>query len=409
MQEGEELQETVAAVVAEAESAHSPRAEGPLGVVLTGGGARGAYQVGVLQWIAKRYPTLRLPILTGVSAGAVNTAFLASHPGDFRKAVLELAGLWRSLTVEKVFRSDAGSIGWTVLRWGFRLISGGARPLRDVRGFLDTEPLQKFLTRVLPNRDGVLTGIAENIARGRLSAAAVTATSYTTGQTVVFTQGQDVTTWRRPQRRSEQTVLTIRHVMASSSLPMFFPAVRVGDEWFGDGGMRLTAPLSSALHLGAGGILAISTRYDRTANEAEAPQHVGYPPPAQVLGSLLNAVFLDLIDQDALRLQLINGLIERMPADQREGLRRVELLVIRPSRDLGRLSAEFEPRLPRAFRFMTRGLGTRETTSPDVLSLLMFQPDYIDELITIGERDAEARGAEIDAFIESCALEWKKP
>jgi NTE family protein len=197
--------------------------------------------------------------------------------------------------------------------------------------------------------------------------------------------------------------------MASSSLPMFFPAVRVGDEWFGDGGMRLTAPLSSALHLGAGGILAISTRYDRTANEAEAPQHVGYPPPAQVLGSLLNAVFLDLIDQDALRLQLINGLIERMPADQREGLRRVELLVMRPSRDLGRLSAEFEPRLPRAFRFMTRGLGTRETTSPDVLSLLMFQPDYIDELITIGERDAEARGAEIDAFIESCVLDWKKP
>jgi NTE family protein len=185
-----------------------------------------------------------------------------------------------------------------------------------VRGFLDTEPLQKFLMRVLPNRDGVLIGIAENIARGRLNAAAVTATSYSTGQTVVFAQGQDIETWRRPQRRAEQSLLTVRHIMASAALPMFFPAIRVGDEWFGDGGMRLTAPLSPALHLGAGGILAISTRYDRTANEAETPQHVGYPPPAQVLGSLLNAVFLDLIDQDALRLQLINGLIERMPADQ---------------------------------------------------------------------------------------------
>jgi NTE family protein len=404
MQAGEELPEAIAEVVAEAETSAALRAEGPLGIVLTGGGARGAYQVGVLSWIAKRYPSLQVPILTGVSAGAVNTAYLASHPGDFRKAVLDLAGLWRSLTVEKVFRSDAGSIGWTVLRWGFRLISGGARPLRDVRGFLDTEPLQKFLMRVLPNRDGVLIGIAENIARGRLNAAAVTATSYSTGQTVVFAQGQDIETWRRPQRRAEQSLLTVRHIMASAALPMFFPAIRVGDEWFGDGGMRLTAPLSPALHLGAGGILAISTRYDRTANEAETPQHVGYPPPAQVLGSLLNAVFLDLIDQDALRLQLINGLIERMPADQREGLRKVELLVMRPSRDLGQLSAEFEPRLPRAFRFMTRGLGTRETTSPDVLSLLMFQPDYIDELISIGERDAEARGDEISSFIERCAL-----
>jgi NTE family protein len=175
--------------------------------------------------------------------------------------------------------------------------------------------------------------------------------------------------------------------------------VRVGEEWFGDGGMRLIAPLSPALHLGAASMLAISTRYDRTTNEAEVPQHIGYPPPAQVLGALLNAVFLDLIDQDALRLQLINGLIERMPADERSGLRKIDLLVMRPSRDLGRLSAEFEPRLPRAFRFMTRGLGTRETSSPDVLSLLMFQPDYIDELIGIGERDAEARADEISAFI----------
>ncbi len=374
-------------------------ASGPLGLVLTGGGARGAYQVGILQWIAKRHPALSIPILTGVSAGAVNTAFLASHPGDFRRAVFDLASLWRSLTVDKVFRSDAGSIGWKVLRWGFRLISGGARPLRDVRGFLDTVPLHKFLSRVLPNRDGVLTGIAANIARGRLRATAITATSYTTGQTVVFAQGSDITPWRRPQRRAEHAVLTIRHIMASAALPLFFPAVRVGDAWYGDGGMRLTAPLSPALHLGAGSILAISTRYDRTTNEAEVAQHEGYPPPAQVLGSLLNSVFLDLIDQDALRLQLINSLIGRMPPDQRDGLRPVDLLVLRPSRDLGRLSAEFEPRLPRAFRFMTRGLGTRETNTPDVLSLLMFQPDYIDELIAIGERDAEARGEEIEEFI----------
>jgi NTE family protein len=195
------------------------------------------------------------------------------------------------------------------------------------------------------------------------------------------------------------TRLTLEHILASAALPMFFPAVRIGSEWFGDGGVRLTAPLSPALHLGANRILAISTRYDRSKAETAMPTVPGYPPPAQVLGSLLNAVFLDLIDQDALRLHRINELLERLPADRRDGMRIVDLLVIRPSRDLGRLAAEFEPQLPRAFRFMTRGLGTREQKSPDLLSLLLFQQDYIRRLMEIGARDAEARADALDAFL----------
>lgn len=386
-----------------AHSAHSahPAAERDLGFVLTGGGARGAYQVGVLRWIARHWPDLNAPILTGVSAGAVNIAKLAAHHGTFRQAVDELTGLWTELTPAKVFRVDAGTMLKTSTRWGFRLMSGGTGGPSNVRGFLDTTPLRELLEEVLVPVNGRISGIDYNLARGTLKAVALIATSYTTGQTVSFVQGRNVTPWIRPQRRTVLTDLTVDHVMASAALPMFFPAVRVGDMWYGDGGIRLAAPLSPALHLGANRILAISTRYDRTQVESDAPNVVGYPPPAQVLGVLLNAVFLDLVDQDAVRLERLNHLLEELPPDKREGMRPVDLLVVRPSRDLGRLAAEFEPQLPKAFRFMTRGLGTRETKSPDLLSMLMFQPDYISRLIEIGEADAEARRDKIVRLMET--------
>lgn len=372
--------------------------ESPLGLVLTGGGARGAYQVGVLRWIARHYPELSVPILTGVSAGAVNVAALASHQGPFSESVERLDRLWHELRPENVFRVDAASMLWTAVRWGFRLMSGGA-PTPRVRAFLNTTPLRSFLHSAIETREGELTGIGKNLAAGRLRAVALTATSYSTGQSVVFVQGSDIETWRRPQRRAERTRLTVEHIMASAALPLFFPAVRVGNNWYGDGGVRLTAPLSPALHLGADRILAISTRYDRSKTEAEALQIVGYPPPAQVLGAVLNAVFLDLIDQDALRLHRLNELLLALAPEQRRGMRLIELLVIRPSTDLGLLAAEFEPQLPKAFRFMTRGLGTREQKSPDMLSMLMFQPDYVGHLMQIGERDAESRAAEIETFL----------
>jgi NTE family protein len=188
--------------------------------------------------------------------------------------------------------------------------------------------------------------------------------------------------------------------MASSALPLLFPAINVGDEWYGDGGIRLTAPLSPALHLGAQRILTISTRRSRTRAEADVSQIVGYPPPAQVLGVLYNAVFLDLIDQDIVRLELINRLLAELPDERRGGMRPVDILVLRPSRDLGQMAQHYEPRLPTAFRFMTRGWGTRRTTSPDVLSLVMFQTDYLRALIELGERDVESETGRIDAFLE---------
>jgi NTE family protein len=378
---------------------HNNGVSGPLGIVLTGGGARGAYQTGVLRWIARQRPDLAAPILTGVSAGAVNVALLASHEGSFRESVDRLCSLWLELTPERVFKVDAASLLWTAIRWGFRLMSGGAKA-PEVRAFLNTTPLRRFLHEVLDTREGVLTGIGRNIARGSLSAVAMTTTSYSTGQTVVFVQGAEINDWQRPQRRSESTTLTVEHIMASAALPLFFPAVRLGNAWYGDGGVRLTAPLSPALHLGAGRVMAISTRYDRSMAEAEALQVLGYPPPAQVLGSVMNAVFLDLIDQDALRLHRLNDLLVRLPPEERLGLKPIDLLVLRPSADLGKLAAQFEPQLPKAFRFMTRGLGTQEQKSPDMLSMLMFQPDYIGHLMSIGERDAQARSGEILGFLD---------
>ena len=372
-----------------------------LGLVMGGGGARAAYQVGFLRYLARHFPDLEVPIVTGASAGGINAALLASHHGSFGQAVGELVSLWERLTVKEVFRVDAPSRTWIGLRWIFQLLSGGVGGAVRVQGLVDTTPLRNYLSEVLHSVNGELTGVQYNLALGRLKAIALSTSSYSTGQSLTWIQGRDLHDWTRPQRRSQQTVLTIDHVMASSSLPLFFPAVRVGDEYYGDGGLRLSAPLSPALHLGAQKVLAISTRYSRTAAEAQVPDVKGYPPPAQVLGVLMNSVFLDLLDQDALRLERLNRLVKQVPPEGREGLRLVTLLVLRPSIDLGRLANEFEPQLPKTFRFLTRGLGTRQTKSPDFLSMVLFQPDYISRLIELGDADAEARADEIDVFIRA--------
>lgn len=371
-----------------------------LALMLGGGGARGAYQAGVLRAIARRHPTLRLPILTGISAGAVNTTFLAAQASPLPEATEQLVRLWLGLTPDQVYDVHALPLLRNTLRWGLRLVGGGHEGREPTKGFLDTSPLRAYLQRALPHdEDGALPGIAHNVRTGRLDAVALSATSYTTGQSVTWVQGRAVNLWQRPQRRSELASITVDHVMASSALPMLFPAVRVGTEWYGDGGVRLTAPLSPALHLGATRILTINTRYLRTRQEADRPLTNGYPPPAQVLSVLYNSIFLDLIDEDIMRLQRVNRLLDDLPASEREGMRLVEILVLRPSRDLGKLASDFEPRLPRAFRYMTRGLGTRRTASPDILSLLMFQHDYLTRLVELGEGDVEANRDQIDAFL----------
>jgi NTE family protein len=378
-----------------------------LGLVLSGGGARGAYQVGVLRILAREFPEAVPDILTGVSAGGINAAFLASRQEPYQQKVDELAEMWSNLRIEDVFRVDTHNLTWRALRWGGRLISGGKSPLPPAKSMVDTKPLREVLERELHATDGPLTGINESLRNGWLRAFALTASSYTTGQSVTWVQTREdcsMPAWERPLRKSSMCSLRIDHVMASAALPFFFPAIEVDGAWYGDGGIRLTQPLSPAIHLGAQRIIAVTTRYAKSREEADRPSIVAYPPPAQVAGTLFNAIFLDQLDSDAMQLRQINALIETQPEENRLGLRPIELLVLRPSEDLGRLANAYEAALPKAFRFFTRGLGTRETRSNDMLSLVMFQTDYVKRLIELGESDALAKRADIEKFLRPLSV-----
>jgi NTE family protein len=365
-------------------------------LVMSGGGARAAYQIGVLRAIVRRWPDFSPPIITGVSAGAINAAALATRSASFAEAVGLLTRLWSGLTTEQVFRTDPASFSDIGLRWARRLSSAG-RAGRRARGLVDTEPLRDLLTRVVGPNGGEC--VDANVFAGRLDAFAVTATDYGTGRSVTWVQGRGVHAWDHPSRHSIRSRIGVEHVMASAALPLFFPAVRVEGAWYGDGGIRQVAPLSPALYLGARRILAVSTRWPRTAEEASVPVVADYPPPAQILGVLMNAVFLDTLDQDVKMARRISRLTRRLPEDRRDGLRPVEILMIRPSQDLSRLAADYEVELPRTFRYLMRGLGTRETNSPDWLSMLLFEPAFLRRIMDLGEADAEARISEIGTFL----------
>lgn len=370
-----------------------------LAIVLTGGGARAAYQAGVLRSLARNHPDLRFQIITGVSAGAINAAFLASRTSNLRTTSDELTDVWKGIRPESIFRPGTFSLGRTALKWLLKLTSGGSSAAPTVRGFVDTSPLRSLLDRTLENHGDSIPGIATNIESNGLKAVAITALNYNTGQSVTWVQGRDIELWERPNRRSANTMITPTHVMASAALPLAFPAIEVDGAWYGDGGVRLGAPLAPAVHLGARRIIAISTRYSRSFDEADQSEIGGYPPPAQVLGHMMRAIFLDALDQDAHLLERFNSLLHELPPDKRRGLRPIDLFILRPSQDLGRLAANYETELPGAFRFFVRGLGTRETESPDFLSLLMFEPHYIERLVELGEADAEARRDELARLV----------
>ena len=372
-----------------------------LAIVLSGGGALAAYQVGFLRCIAKNFPDIRVNIMTGVSSGAINAAFLANSTAAFADTIEELIDIWRHITIEQVFCVDTLNLVSHFMGWGTSLVSGGIPKTYAKHGLVNTAPLRKFLNKVYRAKDGVLKGIEQNLNNDCLKACAITGTSYATGQSVTWVQGKDIHLRERPLRRSINTEITVDHVMASAALPLFFPAVSVGNQWYGDGGIRQFAPLSPAVHLGANRILAISTRYQQTMAEADTPAIQGYPPPAQIIGILMNAVFLDVLEQDANSLYQINTLLNQIPEENRKAEpRRIKLFVLRPSIDLSTLAAKYEPNLPRMFRFLTRGLGTRETESSDWLSMIMFYPEYLEILIQQGKADAEKHGNEIAGLLE---------
>jgi len=338
-------------------------------------------------------PDARFDLLHGVSAGAVNATFLANHEGSLAEAVADLRDFWLHLRSDDVFRTDSFALAKSVIGWIARLFSGGAMRQRGPRGLVDTQPLRRLLTRTLgADARGRLPGIEANLEAGRLRALAITASSYTGDGSVTFVEGDRIGTWARPGRRAVRARITVEHVMASAALPLVFPPVRVGGHWYGDGGVRLSAPLSPAVHLGADRVLAITT------NDASPPRHAESscpPSPASVAGQMLDAVFLDLLEQDARRIEVVNRLLAGTSSEQRAKLRTVELVVARPRSDLAAAAREHERSLPEPFRFLSRGWGTAEGKSGDVLSLLLFERAYVEHLLEAGARDAAARAEEL--------------
>src|SRR5688572_25123653 len=283
-----------------------------LALTLTGGGARGAYQAGVLQRLGEAVGDLQFGIITGVSAGAINAAFVANHRGSLGRATHELAGLWAALSTEEVLRGTPLELARNVTRWGVQLLSGGLETLPRVRGLLDTEPLRALLTRVLCDEKGELSGIRDNLEQRRLGAFAVTTTSYATGQAMTFAEraaGQPPVFWERPYRVGCSATIGVDHVMASAAIPLLFPAVKIGNSWHGDGSVRQAAPLSPALRLGARRVLVISTVREPLDHPPESVREDPYPSLARIVGVTLNSLLYGHTEFDAEQLRRITELV----------------------------------------------------------------------------------------------------
>ena len=379
-----------------------------LGLVLSGGGARAAYQVGALRALADILGTSTpFPTLTGVSAGGINATALAARGDDFCGATRELWETWRDLTPECVYRTDVRSLASITTRRP-RELGGGGLLAGSANHLLDTSPLGHFLEQRI-----ALPAVREHLARGTLRAVALSATSYRSGTAITFYDCADtsippIEPWVRSMRMGRRTTLRLEHVLASAAIPLFFPPVVAEGDHFGDGCIRLSAPLSPAIHLGAEALVAIGVRYPRTNGHTfrlNQPELAAPPSLSEISGVLLNAVFLDSLDSDIERLERINHTVSLIhsPAERsKTRLRRIPVLALRPSRDLGELAASQHEHLPPALRYLLRGLGVTHERGADLLSYIAFAPDYIASLMTLGYRDTLERADEVEAFFALC-------
>ena len=368
------------------------------GLVLSGGGARAAYQVGCLRQLSRSLPEYHPQILTGVSAGAINAVHLSAYQGSWQDSVESLNLIWRSLSTSQVYETGLTQLLKRSMHWGLRLASGGKLGAKDIRGMVDNRPLEQFLKANLAHSDGRVAGIADNLQAGVLQALAIISTSYANGRSVAWVASNTDEINMGSQVSAKPTHITIQHIMASAALPLFFPAVSIEGQWHGDGGVRLAAPLSPAMHLGAKRILAVSPR----AQPLQLPKtaaNQSYPSPSQVAGVMLNAIFLDLLDYDAIQMERINGLLKNLPEAHWGTYSPVDVMVLRPQEDLGHVARDHEIELPKAFRFFKGGFAGKNEPSGDALSMVNFEPEYIGRLIDLGEQDTAERMDEITAFL----------
>ncbi len=370
-----------------------------IGLVLPGGGARGAFQVGVLKALAELMPRGSLnpfPIISGTSAGAINSVVLASKARRFRVAVHELEQVWGNFRCHHVYRTDHLAMLKSSLHWFATIVSGSLMPPPD--SLLDNAPLRALLSRNLR-----FPRIGTALENGWLEAVAVTAAGYGSAQSHTFFEATDAhREWTRTRRVGRRAELHLDHLMASIAVPMIFPPVLIRNEYFGDGAMRQATPLSPAIHLGADRMLVIGVR-----NEAGDEQAAGGPPQppsfAQIAGYMLDTLFMDGLYSDLERMTRINQLIDAVPADARHGvlaeMRALDTMVVVPSEDLRDVARRHRKELPIAIRAILRGISGRQPGENRLLSYLLFERAYTRELIELGYRDAMRLKDELVAFV----------
>ena len=367
------------------------------GLILPGGGARNAYQAGVLKAIGDMLPEDAknpFPIICGTSSGALNAVLLASSATRFQEGVDRLYGIWANFHIGKVFRTDTMTAIRSGLRWGLAFASGGLLKLQP-QSLLDNSPLRGLLERHIR-----FARIQQAIDSGDLRAVAVTASGYSSGMSVTFFQGiKGLVPWKRTRRMGKPEELTLDHLMASSAIPVLFPAVKLRNEYYGDGSMRATAPLSPALHLGANRLLVIGVRNPRIDVVPEEGRDVPYPTFGHISSYIFDTLFMDSLDADIERMRRINHTITETRNKQVDykdtSLHQVDYLVISPSRDVREIVERYVDNFPRSLRVLLKGIGALTREGRPLMSYLMFDAPYCKELMELGYQDALAAREQI--------------
>jgi NTE family protein len=366
-------------------------------LILPGGGARGAYQAGVLKAISELTgsESSPFPVICGTSAGAINAAVLASHAYEFRIGVERLEHFWRSMHCERVYRTDAWTVFKSGMRFALTLLSAGLVPVNP-RAFLDNTPLRMFLQNVLH-----LDGIQKSLDLDALRGVAITASGYTCARAISYFQAQEgVAEWQRTRRQGMAAELQVSHLLASAALPIIFPAERIGNEYFGDGGMRMVAPLSPAIHLGADSIMVIGTRDERPDMPPESPTK--YPSAGEIGGYLMDTIFMDMLNADLARMNRINKILALVADEKRQqaGLVNIDSMVIKPSKDLRDVTRAHVREIPFSVQILLRTLGGwgRDWR---MASYLLFESSYCGELIDLGYEDGMNAEQDIVNFLNA--------
>lgn len=373
------------------------------GLVLTGGGARAAYQVGVLKGIAAILPRAvynPFPIICGTSAGAINALSIAGRAGPFRLRTSKLESIWHNLRASDVYRTNALAVATNVFHIAASLLHSGYGIGRPI-SLLDNTPLREMLENYVK-----FDYLETAIGNGELEAIAISAMSYASGQSVTFFQGQqNIHPWNRARRRGEKTELTIDHLMASTAIPSLFPAVQLQGGYFGDGAVRQLKPISPALHMGAEQLLIIGVS-DNATLANKAPQLEHSPSIAQIMGHMFNSAFIDAVESDLETLRSINRLASVIPQSLKDNngitdLNAVEVLSISPSQSIDQIAEEHIHELPRSLKLFLKLIGaTAQGGGTSAASYLLFEPGFSRKLIALGLSDALAQEDAIRSFFD---------